>query len=97
MTKIAPSTSTTVPTQSPIDHVRRRARAQRLDQPTKSSASTSTIGITTSSVRTSGATTEATIAAAGQRLPRTTNALTIRNKHSAAYGYASVSSTMNDE
>ena len=97
MTKIAPKTSTTSPIQSPVDHLRRCSLARSLDHHAKIRASTTAAGMTASSPRTAGAKADARTAPAHHRRLRVTSALAMRKKHSAAHGYANVSSTMYDE
>ena len=79
-------TRTTAPTQSHTDQDARQRRPGSLVQSMTPTASANTTGITDSSPRTSGATSEAATAAAIQRLLRDTSALAIRKKQSAAYG-----------
>ena len=70
---------------------------QSLDQTTNTAAMANMIGITTSSPRTKGATSEAAIAPITHQRLVSTNAFTMRKKQSAANGYARVSSTIHDE
>src|SRR4051812_9726481 len=94
---IAPATIATKPSQSPVDHARRRRRNRSLDQTAKRQAMPATSGITTSSPLTAGATAEATTAEAIHQGLRSSSAFVISRKQSAAYGYAKVSSTSHDE
>src|SRR5205085_3713892 len=96
-TTMAPATRTRNPTQSARDHVARCARTGALVHAMKINASRKVTGIIDSSPRTKGATTEARIAPAIHPRERVRSALAIMKKQKAAYGYASVSSTIHDE
>src|SRR5713226_5175364 len=95
--KIAPNRRTMLPIQSPIVHDVRQLRFRSPDQSMNSAASAKAAGIITSSPRTAGASTDAMTAAITQARRRVKNALAIRDRQSAGYGYATVSSTMYDE
>src|SRR5260221_8964173 len=95
--KIAPNRRTIVPIQSPIVHDARQVRLRSRDQSMNNAASANAAGIITSSPRTAGASTEAMTAAITHPRRRVENALAIRNRQTAAYGYATFSSTMYDE
>src|SRR5689334_11859966 len=96
-TMIAPATSTRNPSQSLRDHDARCARARSLDHTMKSKARRNVTGIIESSPRTNGATAEARTAPPIQARERVTSAFAIKKKQNAAYGYASVSSTIHEE
>src|SRR5262245_58984044 len=93
----APIPSTIAPTQSPRVHVARHARA-RSDHQTRSSADRAKTPITSAScVLTNGATSDAATAPAIQPRERWTSAFAISRKQSVAHGYASGSSSRNEE
>src|SRR3954452_17217491 len=92
-----PARSTKKPSQSPFDHVARRARPHSLDQIANSTAKIAAIGMTISSPRTAGASSDAATPAITQPRERCTSAFAINSSASAAYGYANVSSTIQDE
>src|SRR5712691_3479047 len=93
----APITSTAKPIQSCHDQ-RARHRSTWGERHSRNRiASTNTAGTTLSSPRTAGAIAEATTAPAIHHRVRRISAPAIRKKHSAAYGYATFSSTIIDE
>jgi len=93
----APAIKTNAPIQSPRDQPVRHARIRSDPHPQKRAARSSTPGITASWPRTAGAIRAVMIEAPIRQRVLRVSAFAIRKKHRAAYGYASGSSTRNEE
>src|SRR5438046_784370 len=93
----APNPSVTTPSQSAHDHVARRSFVLVVVHHMKRTENASTIGTTISSPFTTGANADAASAPTAQLRERVSRAFAITNIANAAYGYASVSSTIQDE